>query len=173
MPSLSQVRAANAAFSPGYLPVAVFVGGTSGIGEAMAKAFAQYTKGNSRIIIIGRNKTAAESIIESFPKPTVKSDNGPLHEFVHCDANLLKNVHATAKDLLTKLHSVNFLVLSPAYSDLSIVGRDETEEGIDKRMALYYYARWTFIHDLMPLLQKAKGLSFIVISSSFSDHRRC
>jgi NAD(P)-dependent dehydrogenase (short-subunit alcohol dehydrogenase family) len=162
MPSLSQIRTANAAFSPSYLPVAVFVGGTSGIGEAMAKAFARYTKGNARIIIVGRNKAAAESIFASFPKPTTAvSDTGPLHEFVHCDATLMKNVHATTKDLLAKLHTINFLVLSPGY--LATGGRDETEEGIDKRLALSYYARWTFIHDLMPLLQKAKGLSFIAI----------
>jgi NAD(P)-dependent dehydrogenase (short-subunit alcohol dehydrogenase family) len=138
MSSLSEVRAANAAFSPGYLPVAVFVGGTSGIGESMAKAFARYTKGNARIIIVGRNKSAAKSIIESFPKPTVTSDSGPLHEFVHCDATLMTNVHATTKEL-TKLSTVNFLILSPGY--LSTGGRDETEEGMGQLLALNYYAR--------------------------------
>jgi NAD(P)-dependent dehydrogenase (short-subunit alcohol dehydrogenase family) len=141
------------------------VGGTSGVGEAMAKAFARYTKGNARIIIVGRNKAAAEAIFASFPKPTAVSDSGPLHGFVHCDATLMKNVHATAKDLLAKLHTINFLILSPGY--LATGGRDETEEGIDKRLALSYYARWKFIQDLMPLLQKAKGLSLIVILFTF------
>lgn len=157
MPSLSQIRAANAAFSPGYVPVAVFVGGTSGVGEAMAKSFARYTKGSARIIIVGRNKAAAESIIASFPKPAGTSDSGPQHEFVHCDATLMKNVHATTKDLLSKLQTINFLVLSPGY--LATGAKDETEEGIDKRVALNYHARWKFINDLIPLLQKAKGLS--------------
>ena len=35
-------------------------------------------------------------------------------------------------------------------------GRDETAEGLDKRIALSYYARWKFINDLMPLLRKTK-----------------
>jgi len=35
-------------------------------------------------------------------------------------------------------------------------GRDETVEGLDKKLALNYYARWKFINDLMPLLRKAK-----------------
>ena len=55
MPSLAAARAANAAFSPSYFPVAIFVGGTSGIGEATARAFARYTKGNAHIILVGRN----------------------------------------------------------------------------------------------------------------------
>lgn len=33
---------------------------------------------------------------------------------------------------------------------------DETEEGIPKKLAVFYYARWKFIQDLVPLLQKAK-----------------
>jgi hypothetical protein len=32
MPSLRDVKAENAKYSPNYLPVAVFVGGTSGVG---------------------------------------------------------------------------------------------------------------------------------------------
>jgi len=39
---------------------------------------------------------------------------------------------------------------------LTLKGRDETSEGIDKKLALNYYARWKFINDLMPLLRKAK-----------------
>jgi len=35
-------------------------------------------------------------------------------------------------------------------------GRDETSEGLDRKLALYYYARWKFINDLLPLLRKAK-----------------
>jgi NAD(P)-dependent dehydrogenase (short-subunit alcohol dehydrogenase family) len=167
--SFSQICAANETFSPSYIPTAVFVGGTSGIGEAMAKAFARYTKGNTRIIIIGRNKAAAESITASFPNPTAQSDSEPLHEFMYCDATLMKNVDATTTELLAKLPAINFLVLSPAF--LAAGGRDETEEGIDKGFALKYYARWKFIRDLMPLLQKAKGVSLLLcILYLFSDH---
>lgn len=157
MISISEARSINASFSPAYpLPVAIFVGGTSGIGEAMARHFARFTKGNAHIIIIGRNKTAAEETIASFPTPSESEGRQALHEFVYCDATLMKNIDATTKDLLARIPKINFLILSPGY--LSARGRDETEEGIDKSMALRYYARFKFIRDFMPLLRKAKGL---------------
>ncbi|KAI0358500.1 NAD(P)-binding protein [Trametes cingulata] len=153
MPSLAIARAANAAkFSKlSYFPVAVFVGGTSGIGQATAEAFARHTSGNAHIIIVGRNKAAADAIIASFPKPTSPEAK---HEFLACDVSLMKNIQATTSGLLARLPKVNFLVLSPGLYNLR--GRDETEEGIDRRLGLHYYARWKFIYDLLPLLRKAK-----------------
>ncbi|CDO75656.1 hypothetical protein BN946_scf184941.g9 [Trametes cinnabarina] len=151
MPSLAAARAANAAFSPKYFPIAIFVGGTSGIGRATAEAFARYTKGNAHIIIVGRNEAAANSLISSFPKPTAPD---AVHEFVSCDVSLIKNVQATTKSLVARLPKLNFLVLSPGL--LNLKGRDDTAEGIDRRLCLHYYTRWKFIHDLLPLLRKAK-----------------
>ncbi|KAJ3797417.1 NAD(P)-binding protein [Lentinula aff. detonsa] len=149
--SISAIRTLNASFSPSYLPCAVFVGGTSGVGQGIAEAFARHTKGNAHIIIIGRNSSAAESIIASFPQPTSPSAK---HEFVSCDVSLMKNVQQTTQELLSRTSKINFLVLSPGM--LSLNGRDETEEGIDKKMALHYYARWKFIHGLIPALVTAK-----------------
>ncbi|KZT24771.1 NAD(P)-binding protein [Neolentinus lepideus HHB14362 ss-1] len=151
MPSLAEVRAFNATFKPIYLPVALFVGGTSGVGQTLAKAFACITNGNAHIIICGRNRAAAEATIASFPKPT---QEGSVHEFVECDVTLMKNVRKTTNELLSRLKKLNFLSVSP--SIVTFNGRTETEEGIDWKMALHYYARWMFIHDLMPLLRKAK-----------------
>ncbi|KAI0366139.1 NAD(P)-binding protein [Pilatotrama ljubarskyi] len=151
MPSLAIARAANAAFSPAYFPVAIFVGGTSGIGRATAEAFARTTKGNAHIVIVGRNKAAADQLIASFPKPTAPEAK---HEFVSCDVSLMRNIQATTSELRARLPKLNFLVLSPGLFNFK--GRDETEEGIDRRLGLHYYARWKFIYDLLPLLQKAR-----------------
>ncbi|KAJ7280202.1 hypothetical protein C8J57DRAFT_1301908, partial [Mycena rebaudengoi] len=150
MPSLAAVKASNAAFSSAYLPVAIFAGGTSGIGRAAAEAFARYTNGNAHIIIIGRNKQAAESILASFPKPETK---GWQHEFVACDTSLMGNIGAVSSELLKRVPKIHFLVLSFGY--MSWLGRKETTEGIDDQLAVRYYGRWKLIHELLPALREA------------------
>ncbi|KAJ6602293.1 hypothetical protein B0H10DRAFT_2080577 [Mycena sp. CBHHK59/15] len=150
MPPLAQVMRLNASFTPkSRIPVALFLGGTSGIGQAMARRFAEYTKGESHIVIVGRNQAAAHATISSFPRSTAGTQ-----EFIECDATLIKNIEITATSLLDRISKLNFLVLSPGFFSI-IAGRDETSEGIDKKMALIYYARWKFIHDLMPLIRNA------------------
>ncbi|KAJ7842069.1 hypothetical protein B0H13DRAFT_1731814 [Mycena leptocephala] len=150
MPSLSTVRAFNAAFSPSYTPVAIFVGGTSGIGQGMAEAFARHTKGNAHIVLVGRNRAAAESILATFPKP----GPGVTHEFVECDITLMSNVHRVATELRARIPKVNFLVLTPGV--LTMDRRNETMEGIDRKLAVHYYGRWRFIRDLLPAVEAAK-----------------
>ncbi|KAJ7327578.1 NAD(P)-binding protein [Mycena albidolilacea] len=150
MPSLSTVRAFNAGFTPSYTPVAIFVGGTSGIGQGMAEAFARHTKGNANIVIVGRNRAAASAIIASFPKPNTP---GVTHEFVECDISLMKNVQRTAGELRARFPKVNFLALTAGFVTLD--GRNETEEGIDRKLAVHYYGRWRFVRDLIPSLEEA------------------
>jgi short-subunit dehydrogenase len=119
----------------------------------MAQAFAKYTKGNAHIIIIGRNKEAAESIISTFPTPTSAEAK---HEFVQADVALMANVHSTSSELLSRLPKINYLVMSPGV--MTMAGRNETSEGIDRKLALHYYSRFTFTYDLLPLLKKAEEL---------------
>ncbi|TFK18835.1 NAD(P)-binding protein [Coprinopsis marcescibilis] len=158
MPSLKEIRIANAEAAKkikGSPPVAVFVGGTSGIGQGMAEAFGRWTNGEAHIVIVGRNQQAADSILAQLPRPS--SSSSPTtwtHEFVQCDATLMKNVHKASKEILQRHPKINFLVMSPGV--LATDGRNETEEGIDKKLAVHYYARWKFIDELLPALRKAK-----------------
>ncbi|KAJ7465534.1 NAD-P-binding protein [Mycena latifolia] len=157
MPSLSTVRASNATYKPTYLPVGIFLGGTSGIGRGTAGAFARQTNGLAHIILVGRNAAAAQSILESFPKPAPGSTSLPWkHEFVECDASLVRNAHATATALAARpdLPRLHFLVLTAGYIGLG--GREDTEEGLDRMLVLKYYSRWAFIKGLLPALRRAR-----------------
>lgn len=157
--ALRTAVSANSNFSPSYLPVAIFVGGTGGIGQGTAEAFARHTKGNAHIIIVGRDRSAAETIISKFPKPTVE---GAKYEFAECDLTLMKNIERTTKALLERLPRVNFLAISTAA--VTKLGREETEEGIDKKLATFYYGRFKFINDILPALlaASAKGEAAVV-----------
>ncbi|XP_006461475.1 hypothetical protein AGABI2DRAFT_222260 [Agaricus bisporus var. bisporus H97] len=150
MSSLSLIRQANSSFRPRFTPVAVFVGGTNGIGRGMAEAFGRHTQGKSNIVILGRNKDAADELFSTLPSPTDKIYN---RDFIHCDATRMKNVETATKEILARYSRVNFLVLSPG--TVTMRGRDETEEGLDTKLALHYYARWKFIQGLLPALNKA------------------
>jgi NAD(P)-dependent dehydrogenase (short-subunit alcohol dehydrogenase family) len=158
MPSVSVAAASNAAWSPTYIPVAVFIGGTSGIGQSMAEAFARYTSGRAHIVIVGRNRSAGESILASMPKPSAEGadEESYIREFVSCDASLMKNVHASSQQLLERLPKINFLVISSGVAGTG--GRNETVEGIDRMLALRYYSRFKFIQELLPLVQKGRDL---------------
>jgi len=158
MASLAAIRTSNAAFAHSSHPVAVFVGGTSGIGEGMVRAFAEHSKGESNIVIVGRNRASAERIFAALPTATSTSTSdsskiSPAREFIQCDATRMKNIQEATCSILTKYPKINYLVLSPGI--ITISARDETEEGIDKALALFYHARWKFIHELLPALKKA------------------
>ena len=154
MSSVAAKQASNASYlrSLSYLPVGVFVGGTSGIGQGMAEAFAIHTEGNAHIVIVGRNKAAAEAIIAKFPQPTSPEAK---HEFVQCDVTIMENIQKATTEMLTRMPRINYLVMSPGFTTMK--ERDETPEGIDRKMAVHYYARWKFIDDLLPALKKAQS----------------
>lgn len=143
MANLASIRAANIGIGSSlpYRPVAIFVGGTSGIGAGMARALARHRNGDAHIVLVGRNRAAAEEIIASFP-PASKDAK---YEFVECDVTLMRNVRKTTEELKQRLPKVNFLVLSPGI--MTLQGRTDTDEGIDRKLALHYYARWRFTYE--------------------------
>ncbi|EJD55710.1 NAD(P)-binding protein [Auricularia subglabra TFB-10046 SS5] len=152
MPALPDVLAGNAANAPTSLqPVAVLVGGTSGVGRGVAEVLAKYTKGSAHLVLIGRNKSAADEIIAGLPAPA----NGGKYEFVQCDVSSMRNVGAVTRELSERLGKINYLVLSAGY--LSLAGYTPTEDGVDRKLAVHYYSRFKFARDLVPLLEKAAG----------------
>ena len=157
MPSLATVRQSNSQLSPPSTPVAIFIGGTSGIGQAAAQALARHLKGNVHLVLVGRNRAAAEAIFETLPKAPESK-----YEFVACDAGLLRNIPAATAALVARLPKANYVVLTcgtllPFWDMLRGVQR-MTEEGVGAHLELVYYARVKFMLDLLPLLQKARDM---------------
>ncbi|KAJ7082027.1 hypothetical protein B0H15DRAFT_443160 [Mycena belliarum] len=162
MPTLARVKSSNLSFAPSYLPVAVFAGGTSGTGQAMAEAFAQQMKGRAHIVLLGRNAAAAGAILSRLPKPT--DDDGWAHEFVPCDATSMAGVRAVCAALRARLPYINFLVMTAGENCLTECW--ETHEGFDRHLSIRYYSRYLYVKDLLPLLvvAKEKGMDTHVMS---------
>ncbi|KAL4947819.1 hypothetical protein BDW69DRAFT_199349 [Aspergillus filifer] len=148
MVNLQTVRAHNESLKslgPGL--VAVFVGGTSGISLSTALALARHST-SPRIYLIGRSQSAADDAIERIK--TLNPNAQPT--FLKADISLLKGVDGVCEEIKKREKYLNLLFMTPGYLTLS--GREETSEGMDRKLTLHYYARMRFISNLQPLLSK-------------------
>lgn len=97
------------------------VGGTSGIGEATARAFVRDTQ-SPRVFLVGRNESQASKIIEELRQ---LNPEGQL-SFIKCDAARLHSVDEACRDIQAKEDRINLLFLSAGM--LTTRGRDGTGE---------------------------------------------
>ncbi|OGE48571.1 hypothetical protein PENARI_c027G10247 [Penicillium arizonense] len=149
MVSIDTVRKHNSTLKE-YGPnlVAVFVGGTSGIGETTARAFVRSTL-SPRVYLVGRSESRASQIIEEL---RASNPDGQI-TFVKGDVSRLHEVDEACKAIQAKEEKVNLLFLSAGM--FTAKGRDETDEGLDKKLSLHYYSRMRFLSNLLPQLTKA------------------
>jgi len=106
MVALSEIIASNERISstiPDGL-VAVFVGGTNGVGEYTLKAFAKYAT-KPQLYIVGRSQEAADRIIEECKQ---LNPSGKF-EFIKSDISLLKNVDDVCRQIKSKETAINIL----------------------------------------------------------------
>ncbi|CZS93630.1 uncharacterized protein RAG0_03820 [Rhynchosporium agropyri] len=154
--NLSTILASNQRISSA-LPaglVAIFVGGTSGIGEITVKKFARYTL-RPRAYIIGRSQSAAERIIAEC---RILNPEGE-YTFIAADISLIKNVDEVCDNIKREEKFVNLLFLSAGFP--SIDGA-ESSEGLVLLSALMLYSRARFIQNLLPIINTAPALRRII-----------
>ena len=109
MVQLAEVRASNARIAS-TLPsglVAVFVGGTSGIGETTLKQFVKHTH-QPRVYIIGRSKDAGDRIADECRKLNKEG----RYIFMQNDVSLIRNVDEVCKEIKSMEKAINLLFLS-------------------------------------------------------------
>ena len=106
MVALPEVTASNERIAPTFPHglVAVFVGGTSGVGEYTVKAFAKYAP-KPRAYIVGRSQKAADRIIEECKQ----LNSGGQFEFIQADVSLLKAVDDVCRQIKNKEMTINIL----------------------------------------------------------------
>ncbi|KAG9838809.1 NAD(P)-binding protein, partial [Aureobasidium melanogenum] len=158
MVSLDLVRKANKSLGSRLpSPVALFVGGTSGIGRSTLRQLALNTRA-PKAYIVGRSESNAKPLLKELHRLN------PLgsFNFIEADVSLVRNVDKACESIKQQEKALDLLFMTPG--GLSLVGRRETSEGIDKLFALRYYARMRFIQNLLPLLEVAKPQPGRVVS---------
>ncbi|THY15916.1 hypothetical protein D6C85_05258 [Aureobasidium pullulans] len=150
---------------------AVFVGGTSGIGEYTLRSLAAHYGKSSQslsLYLVGRNNDAASRIFNDCRKlcPSgrftfVKASDLSLIRDVDSASDEIKKLVGDASTEKGTAACIDFLVMS--HADLHIGGRRETKEGLDKTMSMLYYSRMRFAINLMPLLRASEAAHVISV----------
>ncbi|CAI6099505.1 unnamed protein product [Clonostachys chloroleuca] len=155
MPLLASVTSSNnkisASFPHGL--VAVFVGGTSGVGEYTVKAFAKYSI-NSRVYIVGRSQESADRIIQECSHVS----SGSSFQFIQADVSALRGVDSVCDELKNKETAINLLFLSQG----SMGFNKKSLDGLPLAASLATHSRTRFIANLLPLIQQADTLRRVV-----------
>ncbi|KAI9149968.1 oxidoreductase [Paramyrothecium foliicola] len=117
---------------------ALVVGGTGGIGHAIACRLAAEAS-SSTVIISGRNKPQhiAHDNIEF--RPLDATSMGQIKQYT--------DAFKSSTD-----QKLDFLVMTQGI--MTTDGRTETAEGIDRKMALHYYGKQLLIRELLPRLKE-------------------
>ncbi|KAI1374106.1 putative short-chain dehydrogenases/reductase [Hypoxylon crocopeplum] len=155
MVALSEVTASNERISSTLPPglVAVFVGGTSGVGEYTVKKLAKYVP-KPKVYIIGRSQEAADRIVDECRQ----LNPGGTFEFIKADVSLLKSVDDVCRQLKSKETQINILFQSQG----SMGFARTTPEGLPLASCLIMHSRLRFILNLLPLLQNASSLRRVI-----------
>jgi NAD(P)-dependent dehydrogenase (short-subunit alcohol dehydrogenase family) len=124
---------------------ALVVGGTNGIGYAMACRVAAEASNNS--------SCSSEVIISGRTKPT----NIPHANiaFRRLDATSMRQIKqytdAFKSGSQKPEQKLDLLIMTQGI--MNIAGRTETSEGVDRKMVLHYYGKQLLIRELMPALK--------------------
>ncbi|GKZ36258.1 hypothetical protein AbraIFM66950_007255 [Aspergillus brasiliensis] len=152
---LADIQSSNARITTS-LPegmVALFVGATSGIGEATLKQFAKHAA-RPRVYFVGRKQDAGKRIVAECEALNPEGE----YIFIPADVSLLGNVDEVCRDIKKKESALNLLVLTPGIAAM----HNETPEGLRQITSLLYFARMRFILNLLPLLQAATSLRRVI-----------
>ncbi|KAI7081905.1 hypothetical protein KC356_g8789 [Hortaea werneckii] len=148
MVSVEAIRKANAQGKSLDGLVCVFVGGTGGIGESTARElFIRATR--PRAVIVGRSEQKATQLIEDLKEINPEGEA----YFLQKDVSLLRNVDELCDELKRREPKINCLFVTAGY--MTLRGRNETIEGLDRKMCVNYYSRIRCMVNLMPCLKAA------------------
>ncbi|KAF2788428.1 NAD(P)-binding protein [Melanomma pulvis-pyrius CBS 109.77] len=161
MVSYKEIKASNALINDATAPrVAVFVGGTSGIGKLTVSALVA-TGASVRIYLIGRKSSEERTrdFIQELrainPKAEVIWTEGEI--------GLLSETKRICSAIKSKESRVDLLFLTTGYAPFTT--RRETAEGIEITQSLGYYTRVLFIQHLLPLLAAAEAPKVVGVLS--------
>lgn len=153
MVTSNEIRASNALVNDATAPrVAVFFGGTSGIGKITIKALVS-TGSSVRIYLVGRK--SAEEATKAFIQELHAINPKAEVVWTEGEVSLLAEVKRICGLIKERESRVDLLFLSAGYAPMG--GRKETSEGLEVSQSLEYYSRMLFVQHLLPLMHETEA----------------
>ncbi|KAF4414914.1 short-chain dehydrogenase [Fusarium acutatum] len=149
MSLLAQIRASNAQLTEATTPrTAVFIGATDGIGK---RALAELVSHGFplKAYIIGRDQARDQSLLAEL----YTTNNQVELVYLEGQISLMSEVIRLTSYILEKEKEIDLLFHSAGF--LPLLGRQETDEGLELSTAVAYFSRLAFILRLLPRLQAA------------------
>jgi NAD(P)-dependent dehydrogenase (short-subunit alcohol dehydrogenase family) len=161
MVAYDAIRASNALINDDNIPhVAIFAGGTSGIGKYTVKALVK-TGASIRIYLIGRESSAEP--MQQFIQELKGINSKAEVIWTEGEISLLAETKRICDLVKSKEKSIDLLFLSAGYAPMGT--RKETSEGLELSQSLEYYSRKLFILQLLPQLKAAEAPRVVSILS--------
>lgn len=153
MVSYKEIKASNALINESTVPrIAVFVGGTSGIGKFTIKALVA-TGTSIKIYLIGRRSSSQR--MHTFIQELHSINPRAEIIWVEGEISLLAETKRVCELIAHKESRINLLFLTTGYAPFG--ARMETSEGLEITQSLAYYSRMMFVLCLLPLLRAAEA----------------
>ncbi|KAF2159920.1 hypothetical protein M409DRAFT_29529 [Zasmidium cellare ATCC 36951] len=157
MVAIEAIRKTNADNFTNRPFVAVFVGGTQGIGryavEAFAGLYSTQPETSLRVYVVGRRKSSADEVLNSC---RARCPHGEFTFVQAANLALIEDVDAvttTISQLENEKPHPRIDLLVQTQAQILFGARKETKEGLDQLLSLVYYSRIRFIARLLPLLE--------------------
>lgn len=153
MVSYAEIQASNRLINDATAPrVAVFVGGTSGIGKFTVRALVA-TGASMRIYLVGRK--SSEERMNAFIQELLAINPKAEVVWTEGEVSLLAETKRVCNVIKSKERRVDLLFLTAGYAPFGT--RKETAEGLEIVQSLEYYSRMLFVLHLLPLLCEAEA----------------
>lgn len=159
MVSYKEIQASNALINDVTAPrVAVFVGGTSGIGKFMVRALVA-TGASVRIYLVGRK--SSEERMHAFIQELHAINPKAEVIWTEGEVALLAETKRVCEAIKSEESCIDLLFLTTGYAPFGT--RRETAEGLEIVQSLEYYSRMLFVLHLLPLLGEAEAPKVISV----------
>jgi len=159
MVSYKDILASNASINDATAPrIAVFIGGTSGIGMFTIRALVA-TGASIRIYLVGRK--SSEERMHAFMQELHAINPKAEVIWTEGEVALLAETKRICDVIKSKESRVDLLFLTTGYAPFS--ERRETSEGLEITQSLEYYSRMLFVLHLLPLLGEAEAARVVSV----------